>query len=124
MKTIQKVAVLAALMLLPAMLFAASARAIPQVNQCVFTSSFTKTNDTAQNITDWRYLKAVVVSSASAGGFCTVYNSSWTTTNQVLPAVNLGTIGVYEVDLYMDQGVTYTTTGNSNGVSFIGRPKE
>jgi hypothetical protein len=124
MKTLKAFAALAAIMLLPSLLLAASARAVPQSNQCVYQSSFTKTNDTAKYITDSRYLKAIVVSSATAGAFCTVYNSTWTAANQVLPAVDLGTLGVYEVDLYMDQGITYTTTGNANGVALIWRAKE
>jgi hypothetical protein len=124
-KKVRKIIFLfAGLLICPAALMAASARNVPAVNQCVYKSSFTKTNDTTKYITDSRYLKAIVVSSATAGAFCTVYNSTWTAANQVLPAVDLGTLGVYEVNLYMDQGITYTTTGNANGVSLIWRAKE
>jgi hypothetical protein len=103
---------------------AATVRFVPQTNQCVYIASMTKTNDTAQYITDSRYLKSIVISSSTAGGFVTVYNSTWTAENQVLPAIDMGTKGVYEVDLYMSNGITYTTTGNGNGVSFIYRVKE
>jgi hypothetical protein len=99
-------------------------RNIPATNQCIFHSSFTKTNDTAQYIPDSMYLKSVIVSSASAGGFAIVYGSTWTAVNQLLPAIDLGTVGTYEVDLYVPEGITYTTSGNTNGVAFIYRKKE
>lgn len=88
-------------------------------------SSYTATNDTAllrsatSTNTIAQTLSAVVVASTSpAGGVLKIYNSTWTTTNQI---ANIGLIstGYYEFHDVVVKGIYYTTVGNTNGVTII-----
>ncbi len=112
-----------ALLFLASVSFAGQ-RFVPQNNPCIFKSSYTATADTTKYIASSMYLDSIVVSSASIGGLVTVYNSTFTSVNQVLPTINMNNVGVWRVNLFMSQGITYTTVGNTNGVSFIYREKE
>lgn len=76
--------------------------------------SATSTNTIVQTLT------AVVVSSASAasGAVLKIYNSTWTTSNQVA-MISLTTVGYYPFNDTVLKGIFYTTTGNSSGVTII-----
>jgi hypothetical protein len=92
-----------------------------QTNTCIFKSSYTATSETAKYIPNSQYLARIIVSSATAGGWVKVYDSTWTASGQFLPAVNLGAVGVCEIGVAAVNGITYTSSGNTNGVSFIYR---
>ena len=88
-------------------------------------SSYTATNDTAvlrsatSTNTIVQTLSAVVVASTSpAGGFLKIYNSTWTTNNQIAN-IGLSTNGYYEFHDTVLKGIYYTTVGNTNGVTII-----
>ncbi len=89
-----------------------------QVNDCIFRSSYTKTADTLQRISGARYLKRVVVSSATAGGSIRIYDSQGSTTGQIA-TVDEGTLNQYDFNIYVSSGLTYSTVGNANGATFI-----
>ena len=90
---------------------------IPQVNTCIYESSFTATNETKANIVDVEFFKSIIVSSASTGGSVTIYDSIKSTQN-IIGIVDLSDKGVYDFELYVSSGLTYTTLGNTNGVIF------
>jgi hypothetical protein len=88
-------------------------------------SSYTATNDTAllRSVTSTntivQTLSAVVVASTSpAGGVLKIYNSTWTTNNQIAN-IGLTTNGYYEFHDVVLKGIYYTTVGNTNGVTII-----
>lgn len=87
-------------------------------------SSFTATNDSAllrsatSTNTIVQTLSAVIVSSISTGGTLKIYNSTYTTANQVA-AVSLGTVGLYQFNDVVMKGIFYTITNNAAGVTII-----
>lgn len=87
--------------------------------------SFTKTNDTTACIissgplNDWpHFLNKVIVAGASATGAIVIYSSTWTNT-PIISSITLSTQGTYNFDDMKVNGICYTTTGNTNGVSII-----
>ena len=111
-----------ALLFLASVSFAGE-RMIPQVTQCVFKSSYTATADTAKYISNSKYIDGIIVSSASAGGWIKIYNSTFTAAGQLIPAIDLSTVGYWPLHLVVS-GLTYTTSGNTNGIAIIYREKE
>jgi hypothetical protein len=89
-------------------------------------SSFTLTTDSAlirpatSTNTIAQTLVAVNVSSASAatGAVLKIFNSTFTTANQVA-SIALTSVGTYEFHDVVMKGIFYTTTGNSSGVTII-----
>lgn len=88
-------------------------------------SSYTATNETAllrsatSTNTIVQTLSAVIVSSASnAGGFLKIYNSTYTTSGQVI-FVNTNVTGYYDLHDVVLKGIYYTTSGNNGGVTII-----
>jgi hypothetical protein len=98
-------------------------RFLPENNNCIYRSSFTKTNETTAFIVDSMFLKSVIITSATAGGFLTIYDSTYTAAGQVCAPIDMSTKGVYEFDAVMQNGISYTTTGNSNGATIMWRRK-
>lgn len=81
-------------------------------------SSFTTTNDTLQRIPNARTIERVVASSVTTGGLLKIYDSSATATNQIA-AVTLNSANFYPFEVQLSSGLTYSTTGNANGVTII-----
>lgn len=73
-------------------------------------SSFTATNETAYLAA--AYLDAVVVSSVSAAGVLTIYNSTFTTTAKVA-TISLGTVMEYDFKNLQVKGIYYVLSGNT-----------
>lgn len=94
-----------------------------RTNGAVYRSSTTKTNDSTAEIefngNTSQYLHTIVVSSASTGGFCIIYDSQGSATNEIA-TIDLGTLNTYIYDVKLSSGLSYTTTGNSNGVVITG----
>jgi len=98
--------------------------ATPQVlvNPCIYTSSFTLTDDSQAIIDDVTWLHAVVVSSASAGGYIQLYDREGATpTTSLIGVVDLGTLNTYLFDCVVSSGLTYNTSGNAGGVTILYR---
>jgi len=95
----------------------------PFSNDCIYKTSSTFTNETKQIVGDTNtlYFKSVVVSSATSAASLTIYDSLGSTITATKIVVDLSTVNVYPFDLYLSSGLTYTTVGNSNGVSIIYR---
>ena len=89
-----------------------------EVNQ----ASHTATNDTLQQIgsTDKSTFVGVIVSSPTSGGLLSVYNSQGAASSKVAD-VSLGTVQSPEYNVRMSSGITYSTTGNSGGVTILWR---
>lgn len=87
-------------------------------------SSFTVTNDSAlirsatSTNTVVNTLSAVIVSSPTAGGMLKIYNSTWTTSNQVAN-ISLATVQQYQFNDTVLKGIFYVITSNANGVTII-----
>lgn len=84
-------------------------------------ASFTKTNEGPIAISTYpgMFLVGVLVSSASAAtGLITLYDSNGVVSN-TLGAINLGTVFYAPFEVKCSSGITYTTTGNSAGVTII-----
>lgn len=106
-------------------LFALASSTLAFAGGPIAYSSFTATNDTNKLLrsvtstnTIVQTLSAVVVSSASVGGQLLIYNSTWTTTGQVAN-ISLNNTGYYEFHDVVLKGITYSTTGNTSGVTII-----
>src|SRR5690349_6737518 len=81
-------------------------------------SSFTTTNDTLQQISSAKTLERVVVSSVTAGGLLTVYDSRGSA-SRIVAVVTLGVANYYDFEITVSSGLTYSTTANSGGVTII-----
>lgn len=87
-------------------------------------SSFTATVDTLQRLPGSEKgstLAWVVVSSPSANGTLTIYDSQNSATNQITPPISLTQVQAPEFHVRVSSGITYSTTGNSTGVTIIWR---
>jgi len=96
------------------------------INPCIFKSSHTRTSDTTKEISSTKhvkYLRSVIVSSPTADGWMTIYNSRGAASNEI-GTVDLGTANQYNYDLSISSGLTYTTSGNANGVTILYQDKE
>ena len=120
MRTIMAIS-LALLMVLTLVLVVIGATPKKMVNSCIFTSSFTKTNETAGEIGNTTWLHTVVVSSASAGGYLRLFDRDGSTTNAEIGRVDLGTLNTYLFDVCLSSGLTYITNGNVGGVTITYR---
>lgn len=90
----------------------------------VSQSSFTVTNDSAKQLTGttkWSVLDRVVVSSTSTGGAIALYDNTAGNTSSKIGVVDLGTIQSPTFNVRVSSGITYTTTGNTNGVTILWR---
>lgn len=89
-------------------------------------SSFTATNDNralamkASTSTIPHILTAIIVSSASAGGTLTIFNSSFTTSvMSTVAVIGLNSVGYYPFYDLRLKGLVYNTAGNVFGVTII-----
>lgn len=82
-------------------------------------SSFTLTNDSAA--IQCNYLDKVIVAVAKAGGFLTIYNSSWTSasTATVISSISLSSVYEYDYTNLKVNGLFYITATNTNGVQIL-----
>lgn len=92
----------------------------PEINK----SSFTATNDTLQQLNSATptstFFVGVVVSSPSAGGLLSVYDSQGAA-SQKITDVSLGTIQRPEYNVRVSSGLTYSITNNAAGVTILWR---
>ena len=65
-----------------------------------------------------RTLETVIVSSLSANDTITIYDSSGIASNEIA-TIDLDTVNMYEFDLWLSSGLSYSTTGNSGSVTII-----
>lgn len=86
----------------------------------ILRSSFTNTNDTNLYISSSGYLDAVIIGVASAGGFLSIFNSTYTNTVMV-SSISLATVGERHFNGILLKGITYTTVGNTGGITIIYR---
>lgn len=99
-----------------------------EINQ----SSFTATNDTTAwiqissnafpyfmaNTSPNTDLRAIIVSSPSAGGTITLYDSQGSAVNKI-GVVSLGTIQEAHFNVRLSSGLTYSTSANTSGVTIL-----
>jgi len=90
-------------------------------NPCIYKTSFTTTNDSYKGISNATYLYSVLIGSASPGGLLWLYDCYGTTMTAHFTVIDLNSQGQYTYNLYLSSGLTYRTSGNSNGLNIIYR---
>lgn len=82
-------------------------------------SSFTLTNDSAA-ISSAKILDKIIVPKATATGFLTIFNSTWSSQpSNCISSISLATVYEYDYTNMPVRGVFYTTTNNTNGFTII-----
>lgn len=114
-------------------LLSMSCEALQPVYETIYVSSFTKSNETLKEIqlSTVTYggnktvmgLNSIIISSATSGGSITIYDSKGSATNAI-GICDLTTVNVYPFNVAISSGLTYTTTGNTNGVTIIFRARQ
>ena len=116
-----KLLAFAALLALPSLSFAYGESSVS-----VSLSSFTLTNDTTKSIRTASgtpmSLESVIVSSPSAGGTITLYDSNGTATNRI-GVISLNNANQFFYNVKVSSGITYTTNTNSGGVTITYTPR-
>ncbi len=90
----------------------------------IYKSSTTLSNDTAliqtTTATVSRVLEAVLVTSGSLNGVCTVFSSSFVGTNMsTISIVNMTNAQYWDFKGIKMKGIVYKTTNNVNGITII-----
>ncbi len=89
-------------------------------------SSTTLTNDMQQTLrsttstnTVVQQLTAIIITSPTIGGVCKIFNSSYAVAAATVAIIGMNTVGYYPFYDIPLKGITYTTSGNTNGVIII-----
>lgn len=94
------------------------------VNFSIYRASYTATNETAAEIQQGNqsvdFLHAVIISSATTGGVLKLYDSQGSASS-LFALIDLSAKNDFAFDVWLSSGLTYTTSGNSNGVTIIYR---
>jgi hypothetical protein len=81
-------------------------------------SSYTASADTLKEISGATALIRVMVSSGTSGGSLILYNSKSSATGKIA-TIDLGTVNTYEYGVGISSGLTYTSAGNTYGLTII-----
>jgi len=85
-------------------------------------SSFTATNDTTQQITgtspntDFR---GVIIGTPSISGVLTIFDGQGANAASKIGVVSLSAVNELHFNVRCSSGITYTTTGNTGGVTLL-----
>jgi len=106
------------ILVIPLLLFARTKHQLRNI--AVFQSSYTITNETTANISNAEFIHTVIIGTSTAGGTLILYDSEGNTTTQ-FANIDLNTKDCYHFDVALSSGLTYTTSGNSGGVTMTYR---